>query len=52
MRNRSGANHLIDRIHEDEWKDVMEVVAGIFERNGLDIARTINEVNAERVTKA
>ncbi len=51
LSNRSGSNHLVDRIRDDEWNDVMEVLASIYERNGMDISRVVNKVNAERMGK-
>lgn len=46
LSNRDGDGSLIDRIRDDEWNDVLEVACSLCERNGVDVARVVNEVNA------
>lgn len=51
LKQRTGDMKAIDKIHENEWDDVFEVVVSLCERNGVDISKVVNEVNAERIVK-
>lgn len=51
LKQRGGDSKAIDKIHENEWDDVFEVVVSLCERNGVNISKVVNEVNAERIVK-
>lgn len=51
LTNRTGGKNLADRIHENEWEDVLEVAIALCEENGINVKKAINEVNAKAVIK-
>lgn len=46
---RDGDGHVIDKIKDSEWADLIEVAAAMCESLGINSGEVINEVNAERI---
>jgi len=49
LSKRDGNGKLLDRLHEDEWDDAIEVAVAMCESFDLDVAKVINETNAAAV---
>lgn len=46
---RDGNGHVIDKIKDSEWADLIEVAAAMCESLGINSGEVINEVNAKRI---
>lgn len=52
LRARSGGGTIISRVREDEWPKVMRQVALLANQAGVDIVRSVGELNAELVPQS
>lgn len=52
LRARHGGGSIISRVREDEWPKVMQQIALLARKAGVDIVRSIGELNAEIMNAA